>query len=146
MTGGRAQNCFFLKCVRMEIMKTLGIDFGTKKSGLALSDELGRVAFPMKVVPTESLLKEVQNVHRQEELGAIVLGESRDFSGQPNPVMVKISAMKELLEQKIGISVFLEPEFLTSKQARNIHDSGAQNDASAAALILQGWLDRKKRP
>lgn len=126
-------------------MKILGIDYGTKKAGLAISDEGGRIAFPLSVVPTAKLLEVVQNICKTEPVGSIILGESKDFSGAPNPVMEKISAFKKELEENIGLPVILEPEFLTSKQARNISDSGAMNDSSAAALILQSALDKVRK-
>jgi RNase H-fold protein (predicted Holliday junction resolvase) len=58
--------------------------------------------------------------------------------------MNKIENFKNRIRTKTGIEVFYEPEFLTSKQARATLDSGDQNDASAAALILQSWLDKKQ--
>jgi len=124
-------------------MKTLGIDYGTKKVGIAISDEDGRMAFPHGVLPNDNRLTTViQELCAKETIGAVVLGESLDFSGQPNPVMKKILAFKKTLEGKLSLPVFLEKEFLTSKQARNIHDSGDLNDASAAAIILQSYLDK----
>jgi len=125
-------------------MKALGIDFGTKKTGIAISDEEGRVAFPHSVLPSKDLVSAVADICKKENIGTVILGESRDFSGAPNPVMEKISRFKAELEVATELPVIFEPEFLTSKQARNIHDSGDQNDASAAALILQSFLDRKK--
>jgi putative Holliday junction resolvase len=125
--------------------KALGIDFGTKKTGLAMSDLGWKVAFPHKVIPTDnSLLDTIDALCKSENITAIVLGESKDFSGKENPVMNKIENFKNRIRTKTGIEVFYEPEFLTSKQARVTLDSGDQNDASAAALILQSWLDKKQ--
>lgn len=123
--------------------KFLGIDYGTKKIGIAISDETGRIAFPYAVIANvDHLSEKIREICRKENINALVLGESRDFEGNPNLVMKKIIPFKKKLEKKLRLSVYLEPEFLTSKQARNILDGG-KNDASAAALILQSFLDKR---
>lgn len=126
-------------------MRVLGIDYGTKKVGLAISDEEGRISFPHAIIPnTSDLAERIAKVCAKENIGAIVIGESRDFDGAPNPVMKKILPFKKKLENKLALPVFLEPEFLTSKQARNIQEGSATTDASAAAIILQSYLDKLK--
>jgi putative Holliday junction resolvase len=126
-------------------MKTLGIDYGTKKMGLAVSDENGRIAFPRSVLKNNAgVLPIIKELIQKEKIECIVLGESLNYSGKPNLIMEKISAFKKLLEKETDLSVIFESEFLSSKQARNIHDSGDLNDASAAAIILQSYLDKVK--
>lgn len=111
---------------------------------MATSDEAGSMAFPLSVVPnTGDLVRVVAEICEKEGISAIVIGESRDFDGTPNPLMKKILPFKKKLEEKLGLSVFLEPEYLTSKQARNIQEGSAMTDASAAAIILQSFLDKK---
>lgn len=127
------------------LMRVLGIDYGTKKVGLAVSDEAGTIAFPYTVIPnTGNLAEKMAEICQKEGIGGIVIGESHDFDGTPNPVMKKIMPFKKNLEDTLGLHVFLEPEFLTSKQARNIQESSALTDASAAAIILQSFLDKRK--
>ena len=127
-------------------MKILGIDYGTKKVGTAISDDGGSVAFPYGVFQNDNRLTTViQELCKKENINTVVLGESLDFSGQPNPVMKKILAFKKTLEEKLSLRVFLEKEFLTSKQARNIQKDGKLTDASAAAIILQSWLDKNNK-
>jgi putative Holliday junction resolvase len=126
-------------------MKTLGIDYGTKKIGFAVSDEDGRIAFPRSVLKNDAgVFFAIKELIQKEKIESIVLGESLDYSGKPNLIMEKISAFKKLLEKETSLPVMFESEFLSSKQARNIHDSGELNDASAAAIILQSYLDREK--
>lgn len=126
------------------VKRFLGVDFGTKKVGFAVSDEAGSMAFPYAVIPnTAALFEKIAEICAKENIGAIIIGESRDFDGIPNPVMKKIVPFKKKLEDKLGFPVHLEPEFLTSKQARNIQEGSALTDASAAAIILQSWLDKK---
>lgn len=127
-------------------MKILGIDYGTKKIGIAISDEAGRLAFPYKVIlNTSDLTEKILGMCTKENVSAVVIGESRDFEGQPNPVMKKIVPFKKKLEQALGLPVYLEPEFLTSKQARNIQEGSALTDASAAAIILQSYIDKNNK-
>lgn len=126
-------------------MKYLGIDFGEKKIGLAVSDEEGRLAFPYLVLLNgKKLLEEVEKIIRMEEIEKIVLGESRNFKGDPNAIMDKIQKFKKDLEEKIEVEVFFEPEFLTSAQAERIQGKTSLHDASAAAIILQSFLDKRK--
>lgn len=126
-------------------MKMLGIDYGTKKIGFAISDEDGRIAFPRSVLKNDAgVLSFIKKLIQEEKIETIVLGESLDYSGKPNLIMEKISVFKNLLEKETNLSVIFESEFLSSKQARNIHDSGELNDASAAAIILQSYLDKLK--
>jgi putative Holliday junction resolvase len=126
-------------------MKYLGIDFGTKKVGIAISDEEGTLAFPREVVRNDPrLLSQVFALVKSEGVGEVVVGESTDFKGVANPVMQYADAFVADLRSE-GIVVSLEPEFLTSAQARTTQGKNDMIDASAAALILQSFLDRKNK-
>ncbi|MBU6491090.1 Holliday junction resolvase RuvX, partial [Patescibacteria group bacterium] len=68
-------------------MRYLGIDYGTKKAGLALSDEAGTMGFPHSIVPTTlRLIDELCALIAKEDVGAIVIGESRTLAGGENPI------------------------------------------------------------
>jgi putative Holliday junction resolvase len=124
----------------------LGLDYGTKKVGIALSDEEGKLAFPCGVTPnTSALVEKIREICEKENIGTVIIGESRDFGGKPNPLMKKIIPFKKKLEYALGLPIFFEPEFLTSKQARNIQEGSALTDASAAAIILQSFLDKNNK-
>lgn len=124
-------------------MKYLGIDFGAKRIGIALSDEEGRLAFPHSVISnTRDLVEEVSEVIEREKINEIVLGESKDYKGQPNKIMADIEKFKKELEERIGLKINFEPEFMTSSQAKLIQGENKMHDASAAALILQSYLDK----
>ncbi len=137
--------------------RLLGIDYGTKNVGLALTDESATLAFPLVVLSNSSrnrqdtktgaknLIQEIIKICREKEVGEIVIGESRDYSGKENPVQKKILELKKELEDATKIPVHLEPEFWTSTQAGKLGGSGNHNDASAAAIILQSWVDRNKK-
>lgn len=126
-------------------MKFLGIDFGTKRVGLALSDEDGRVAFPKDVLTNDSkLLDKILKVCEENAVGGIVIGESKDFAGNPNPIMKDIEGFIKELGEKTKTPIVFEPEFLTSVQAARIQGDIEKIDASAAAIILQSHLDKIK--
>lgn len=128
----------------MPMAKCLGIDFGEKRIGLALSDEEGKIAFPQAVLPNDqNLMKGLVDVAMQNRVSTIVMGESRNFQGQINPIMWKIQEFRQKLET-IGFQVVYEPEFLTSVQASRITGENQMIDASAAAIILQSYLDKTK--
>jgi putative Holliday junction resolvase len=127
-------------------MRHLGIDFGTKKVGLALSDEEGAMAFPLRTVAAGPLLvSHIADLVREERVGKIVIGESKDYRGQDNPVMRDIRRFCNEIKNVTGVEVCLEPEMLTSKEAMRLQDTkNSKLDASAAALILQSFLDKRK--
>ena len=132
----------------------MGIDYGDKKVGIALSDDSGSMAFPKEVMLNDDqLLENINNIIKKESVLEIVLGDSRNFDGEPNPIMKRINVFKVLLEKLTEISVVFEPELLSTKEARHLPvrsrtQIGGQEDvkivdASAAAIILQSYIDRK---
>ena len=125
--------------------KYLGIDFGSKRIGLAVSDELGNLAFPYRVLPNGAdLIEKIMEIIRKENIKSVVMGESKDFKGEANKIMVEIDKFKKEFESKSKLTVIFEPEFLTSVQAEQIQGKNEMQDASAAAIILQSYLDRLK--
>lgn len=137
-------------------MKYLGIDYGTKRIGIAVSDADGSLAFPLTTVKAgEGALGEVIELINRNEVEALVIGESRDASGNKNPVMVAIERFAKDLGDLSQLPVHFESEFMTSAMAarqfapeaksRKANPDQAKLDASAAALILQSYLDRLKR-
>lgn len=126
-------------------MRYLGIDYGSKNVGLALSDEAGLMAFPLKTVKNSTfLLPEIKDVCKKEDVRAIIIGESLDYNGKENPIMKKIKPLAEKLKKETGLEVFFEPEFMTSVEAGRIQGENKKTDASAAALILKSYLDKEK--
>lgn len=131
-----------------ELMRYLGIDFGTKKIGLALSDEAGTMGFPHGIVPNDGrLIDEILALIARKEVGAVVMGESRDYAGNENLVAKEAKEFAQLLERRADIPVYFEPEMLTTQEARRdfegVRTSGiVPVDASAAAIILTSYLSR----
>lgn len=143
-------------------MRYLGIDYGAKRIGLALSDKEGNMAFPYKIIKNDlELVDNIHNICGKEEVSAIVLGESTDLSGKPNKIMGSIEEFKRNLEGELDLPIYFEKEFMTTvfargNQGKEINNAkkvassatrreggGKKIDDSAAALILQRYLDRK---
>jgi putative Holliday junction resolvase len=139
-------------------MKHLGIDYGSKRVGIALSDDGGMMAFPSIVVPNNmQLVAVVSGLCQAEQVAAIVLGESHDLSGNPNKIMGSIEEFKRNLEAELDLPIYFQAEFMTTIEARGREGKESNNarkvakeksgpaDASAAALILQRYLDKKNQ-
>jgi putative Holliday junction resolvase len=128
-------------------MKYLGIDYGQKRIGFALSDPQESFAMPLSVfshfVYMEDVAEEVEKICTRESVDEIVIGESKDFSGKENKIMNEVHNLKEELEARLKIPVHLHPEFMTSMEADRIQGKTEMRDASAAALILKSYLDVK---
>jgi putative Holliday junction resolvase len=135
-------------------MRYLGIDYGSKRVGLALSDENGTMGFPHGILPnTGVLLTDIITLIEKERVGAVVMGESKDFSGRDNPIAKDAHALGDSIAAQAGVPVFYESETLTSAEARRMHEPSAKTrkpkntdavDASAAALILTSYLSKPK--
>jgi putative Holliday junction resolvase len=126
-------------------MKYLGIDYGTKRTGIAISDETLTVAFPYKTIQTsKELANDILEIIKAEQIVKVAIGESKDKDMKDNPVMKHINVLKKELEEK-GVEVDFHPEMYSSAQVVSI--MGEENksiDASAAAVILQNYLDLQK--
>jgi putative holliday junction resolvase len=136
-------------------MKYIGIDYGTKRIGVARSDESGTLAFPLTTIAAgPNALALVAALANKESAHKIIIGESRDFKNEPNVVQEDIEQFKSDLAELTGLPVEYQNELFSSAQAarqfapeeksRKENPSQAQLDASAAALILQSYLDSKK--
>ena len=126
-------------------MRTLGIDFGHKRIGLALSDATGEFALPYGVVENgpEAIIH-IGRVCVEHGVGDIVVGDSKDFNGEDNAIMQEIRIFIESLKAASQLQVHTHPEFMTSAQAERLQGKNNMLDASAAAIILSSYLDMKK--
>ncbi len=125
-------------------MKYLGIDFGEKHVGISVSNDDGTMAFPhATLMGGAGLIDDVLSIVSEKKVSEIIIGESKNFDGQDNPIMKKARLFAEELADKAGMPVHFEPEFMTSVEARHIQGGGEKTHASAAALILKSFLDRK---
>ena len=122
----------------------MGVDYGTKRVGVALSDEGGTMAFPCAILENgKGLVGEIKNICAKEGVEQIVVGESLNYQGSPNRVMKEIDNFVAELTEMVAIPVALEREFLSTQQARFFQEEKKHVDDSAAAIILQSYLDKK---
>ena len=143
-------------------MRALGIDYGERRIGLALSDPTGLLASPWKRLDNDAnvgtaakrLAAEIAALQSQERLDAIVIGLPRRLSGEPNEQTARVRKLAELLAAAVTVPISLQDERLTSHEAeellaareRDWRKRKDQLDAMAAALILQDFLDSRPRP
>lgn len=124
-------------------MRYLGIDFGEKRIGLALSDEKGIFSFPHAVLVNDSKTLEIMsNICKKEKVGKIIMGASLDYKGKANPVMRLAKNFAVRLEKETGLPVEYENEVLTTKEASNLDDDKSVRDAVAASVILRSYIAR----
>lgn len=125
-------------------MKYLGIDYGAKRTGVALSDKEGLLAYPHAVLATApALVMDIAALAMKEGAETIVIGDSRDFNGKENPIMKRVRPFAAALAKETGVPVVHEPEVLTSQEAdRTPAGRDRLRDARAAAIMLQSYLDR----
>jgi len=102
-------------------VRYLGIDYGTKRVGVALSDEGGTIALPHAVLPNDGkLLREVVRIARDRE-AEVVVGESKDYQMRDNRVMAEAREFADELA-KSGLTIYWHPEFMTSVELIKIFD------------------------
>ncbi len=122
-------------------MRIMGIDYGTKKVGIAFTDEGGTMAFPHGVVPNSpKLLEVITGLVREKQVKEIVIGYSLNRDGRPNVVHAGAESLMLDLTLTVGLPVHLEPEQYSTQAALRIQGRTDQTDAAAAALILDSYL------
>lgn len=135
-------------------MKLMGVDYGVRRTGVALSDDGGVIAFPHDTLDTTPhLVAELSEIVKEKGVGMIALGDGKGNIGQVNAVEALIVNFKEELEQATGVPVELVGEMFSSfeahgrqgKESRDARktkiEKGNNIDAKAAAVILQRFID-----
>lgn len=134
----------------------LGIDYGSKRIGIAVSDLLCTIASAYKILYRKKLeqdLVELEKIIREKEIGAIVMGLPLQMNGEEGSMATEVRRFAEVLEKRLALPVLLWDERLSSSAAENFLikevDLSRKKrakilDASAAAYILQGALDALK--
>lgn len=130
-------------------MRWLGIDPGGARVGIAACDEDERVAVPIEVVPASAAFPAIRAIAAREGVGGIVLGLAVSMDGTEGPQADLARKLGARLERELGLPVEYEDERLTSTAAERDPLGGrarGPRDDVAAALILQQFLDRRRRP
>lgn len=126
-------------------MRYLGIDFGHRKMGLALSDEQGNFAYPHSVLVNDNQsVKKIAELCKAEGVIKIVIGDTRDLKGGANKVTEAAHLFAEELQKETNLSVAWQTEVFTSREAERIIGDDDKRDARAASIMLSSYLDQQK--
>ena len=151
-----------IPCATLDFVRALGIDYGERRIGLALSDATGLLASPWKTIANdanvgraaERLAQEIRTLESEDRaLEHVVLGLPRRLSGEPNEQTARVQKLADLLATLIVIPITFQDERLTSHEAderlaaseRDWRRRKDRVDALAAAIILQDYLDSQPR-
>ena len=141
-------------CRNFRLARILALDFGLKRTGVAVTDPLQLIASGLATVATADLIPFLKEYIGQEEVERIVVGEPRQMDNQPSEVEGAIGKfLSELGKQIPGIPVSRQDERFTSKMAaRSMVEGGMKKkkrrdratlDEISATLILQSYLSSK---
>ena len=138
-------------------MRVVGIDFGERRIGVAVSDPSGTLARPLKTVERgasdadaiETIHATIAQIASEEEVGSVVVGLPAHLDGTPSPQTSRVSNMVAQLAARLDVPVFTQDERLSSREAeqrlsmreKDWRKRKAKLDAAAAAVILQDYLD-----
>jgi putative holliday junction resolvase len=143
-------------------VRVLGIDYGARRIGLALSDATATLASPWRLLqrpPSEAetlrmVAAEVTAlINHDDGLAAVVIGWPRRLDGTPNKQTPIVETFARALESKVAVPIVLQDERLSSVEAesrlavdeKDWRKRKAKLDAAAAAIILQDYLDARPR-
>ena len=133
-------------------MRVLALDHGTKRVGIAISDELGLIAQPLEFVPAtpfSALLERIKVLIREKAVEQILIGMPRNMDGSYGPAALKVQEFAAALRESIAVPIRTWDERLTSSQAQRFLIEGnvrrdkrkEKVDKTAAAILLQSYLD-----
>jgi len=135
----------------------MGIDFGERRTGVALSDPTGTLASPLETIERRAgqrlPLKALEDIARAHEVIALVVGMPLDLRGEETEWTRRVRAAGDELARRLDVPVaYMDERFTSVQAARAVRSAGLPKgererkdrvDRAAAALILQGWLDRR---
>ena len=146
----------FKQCLK-PYQAIMGFDFGTKRLGVAVSDLLRTIATSYKIIERKDWqtdVNEIKKIIKEKEIGAIVYGLPLQMNGQEGEIATKVREFAEKIYQETNLPYMFWDERLSSSAIENflikeVDLSRSKRkkilDASAAAYILQGALDRLAR-
>lgn len=135
--------------MEVSITRTLGLDVGDKRIGVAISDPQGILARPLTIISCRSKTADIEavaSIINQHQVERVIVGLPRSMNGSLGKQAEKVKAFVQSLRSKIKIPVEFRDERLSSVSARRLIQEVGQkrvrhDDAIAAALILQTYLD-----
>ena len=126
-------------------MRYLGIDYGDKRIGIALSDEQGILAFPFATIENgKGAIDQIKKICSEQEVEKIIVGLPISFGMRETEQTGKVRLFAKKVGKETGLTIEFENEILTSKMAGKEGVSRQKIDESSAAIILQSWIDGKR--
>jgi putative Holliday junction resolvase len=133
-------------------MRILALDPGTKRVGVAVSDELKLIAQPVEFIPAEpfaTFLSRLKTLLHEKEVELILVGMPRNMDGSYGPAALKVDAFVAALRNAVTVPIKTWDERLTTAQANRLLIQGkvrrekrkSKVDQMAAAILLQSYLD-----
>jgi putative Holliday junction resolvase len=133
-------------------MRILALDHGTRRIGVAVSDEMKMIATPLEYIlaePMDKVIERLQQLLREKEVELILIGMPRNMDGTFGPAAEKVNAFIALLQPHIATPIKKWDERLTSVMANRAllegnvrrQDRKQKVDKMAAAILLQSYLD-----
>ena len=137
-------------------MRILALDHGTKRIGVAVSDELKMIATPLEYIlaePFAGFLERLKEILREKEVELILVGMPRNMDGSYGPAALKARDFVAALRDAVAVPIQTWDERLTSAQAQRFLIQGGVRreqrkekvDKTAAAILLQSYLDSLQR-
>lgn len=125
-------------------MKVLGVDYGARRVGLAISDESGTFARSFAIIPAKNFFAQLPKLVAEHGVGVLVLGLPLAMSGKDSEQTKKIRLIQKQIIDLLAIPVELVDERLTSSWAKDVSGGRKHIDDIAAQFILQTYLDKQK--
>lgn len=125
-------------------MKILGIDYGEKRIGLAISDESQTFARELGILAPKQFWKRIGSLIAEEGVGKVVVGWPINMAGHETKKTQEVKAFMEDLQKVSGASVDMIDERLTSVMAQHLSGAKKNIDSLAAQILLQNYLDKNK--
>ncbi len=125
-------------------MKILGIDYGEKRIGLAVSDESQTLARELDILTPKDFFKQLPSIIGNHQISKIVLGWPLNMSGQETKKTLEVKDFKKKLEKLIDIKVEIVDERLSSQMTESLPGGHRDKDSLAAQIILQNYLNKNK--
>ena len=126
-------------------MKVLAIDYGTKRIGLAVSDETETLARELAILPPKEFWGSIKDIIERENVERIVIGLPLNMSGQQTDKSREVQEFSDQLQKVVPLPVEFMDERLSSVMAGNLPGGRENVDSLAAQIILQNYLDKMKK-
>lgn len=123
-------------------MKVLGIDYGEKRIGLAISDESQTLAREFGILPPKKFFREISDLITEQQVSRIVLGWPTNLSGHETKKTQEVKKFKAEIERQTGLPVYTIDERFTSVMAKHLPGGERDVDSLAAQILLQNYLDK----